>query len=239
MRLKQLFESSPEDLLVDFLEDCRPYIERCMDVRGAGDPVFLYHGANSISSGLTEVPFRLRSAGKDTPRHIFNSLNRATYDMFGVEPRRWLFSSSNHTVANSYGEKAAIVFPTGNHFQWFKIRGVVDLYADMESDIDEEWNKWGAERYLDGDESKTARKRFEEDIAMQYLENRFKPGDFILNSKFDELFKNDDEVMLYGDTFYTATPDTLAAILFDAQDMTLTARQQKLVDWLVAEINGV
>ena len=118
MKLKQLFESSNQDDLVNFLEDCRPYIERCMEVRGLDYPIFLYHGSNSIAPGLKEVPFRLRNAGKDTPKHIFNSLNKATSDMFGVEPRRWLFVSSNHTAASSYGEKTAIVFPTGNDFQW-------------------------------------------------------------------------------------------------------------------------
>ena len=242
MKLKQLFESSPQDTLVKFLEDCRPYIERCMEVSGNNNRRLLFHGTNTLAQGLRRASFKLRNAGRDTPRHVFDALNEATAEMFGgLEPRRWLFVTSDIDTANRYGERTAIVFPTGNDFQWFKIKNVADLYADLESDTHEAWKQWGEKKYIEDelDDADDAQKEFSRQYAYDYLDYRFDPGDFVLNSQFGQLFRNDDEIMIFGDTFYAATPDTLKAILSDAQDMALTTRQQKLVDWLLEEIKNV
>lgn len=242
MKLKQLFERHNQNDIVEFLEDCRPYIERCMEVSGNNNRRLLFHGTNTLAPGLRRVPFKLRNAGRDTPRHVFDALNEATADMFGgLEPRRWLFVSSDFYVSKRYGEKTAIVFPTGNDFQWFKIKGVMDLYADLESDTHEAWKQWGRDKYVEDelDDEIEAAKEFARQYAYDYLDHKFSQSDFVLNTNFEMLFRGDDEIMIFGDTFYTATPDTLKDILEDSDDMGLTTYQQKMVDWLKKELRNV
>lgn len=256
MKLKQLFESTLEEDLADFFDDCAPYFERCMDVRNSANPPFLFHGTNNLAKGLSKVPFRLRNAGRDTPKHVFDALNQSTSEMFGEEPRRWLFVSSNEQIAIRYGHLTALVFPIGNDFKWFMIKGVYDLYADLEGDIQEAWkdsqkewlrnsqgeedlkpssNDWRSDDVTDSPNQKD----FAAQYAYDYLDYRFDKSDFVLNDQFAELFKGDNEIMVHGDMFYAITIPDLQALLKKVDQEAFTLKQKKIADWLIAEIGKI
>lgn len=234
MKLKQLFESLSAEKLVKFLADCEPYLDMCMKVNNV-KPSFLFHGTKNAVMGLKEIPFRLRGQGRDMPKDIFDALNESMAEMFGgLEPRRWLFVTSEHLRTRRYGN-TVVVFPTGTKFQWFKIDGVNDLYVDLRDDISQAWEDYYKEQKFEKEiYAREAYDKFSIAYTRDYLDYRFSSSDFVLNNKFDTLFANSDEIMVFGDTFYSILPDELENLIKTASG--LTPKQQKYVDWLSAEL---
>ncbi len=139
MKLQQLFESE-EFNLSKFIEEVRPFLDVCMNAGSMTDQSrpFLYHGSYDLAAAskpFTKKQFSLRAKPRDSSVEAFNAANEWTKQNYGIEPRRWLFTTSVRSTTGSYGE-ARMIFPIGN-FDYFYISEIEDFQIYMRDHYDE------------------------------------------------------------------------------------------------------
>lgn len=84
------------------------------------------------------VPFRFRSAPRDTFRAIHNQVNRETQERFGLPLRNLTFATMSRTEASQYGMPKSIL-PLGDDYRIFYNPDFHDMTIQMEvklSDIE-------------------------------------------------------------------------------------------------------
>lgn len=193
MKLESLFlKEDTKFVLSDFIQEVKPFLDECMK-GGKVTNGMLWHGPTYTSymvSSIGKFNFTLRDKARDSSREAFTAANKFTKEKFGIEPRRWLFTTSAKREAATYGSPM-LTFPIGE-FEYFFIKDIQDfqvymseLIGDLRAD-DQEVNVF--------------------DLVYNTYSAALRNGQLRHNKDLPLALKGGFEVMLNGGQFYMVDP---------------------------------